>query len=120
MRYALVIFNPKPNSVFGVGKQCVIYGKLEKKFSQPKIFGKSAVEHLGKIELQFKAQDSKNLQHCLVFRSYHRFISIMKAMNLESALLLLEDSLFCYYQYKDVVLVHQMLYQSPQYRVSLH
>ena len=65
----LVVFNPKPfmYGAFGVGKQCVIYGKLEKKFSQysmvqPKILNKSAVENLGKIELQFKAQDSKNLR----------------------------------------------------------
>lgn len=65
----LVVFNPKPfmYGAFGVGKQCVIYGKLEKKFSQysmvqPKILNQSAVENLGKIELQFKAQDSKNLR----------------------------------------------------------
>ncbi|RDU55268.1 hypothetical protein CQA49_02555 [Helicobacter sp. MIT 00-7814] len=65
----LVVFNPKPfmYGAFGVGKECVIYGKLEKKFSQysmvqPKILNQSAVENLGKIELQFKAQDSKNLR----------------------------------------------------------
>ena len=69
MPISLIVFNPKPfmYSAFGVGKQCVIYGKLEKKFSQysmvqPKILNQSAVENLGKIELQFKAQDSKNLR----------------------------------------------------------
>ncbi|MGI0405762.1 DEAD/DEAH box helicase [Helicobacter himalayensis] len=82
----LVIFNPKPfvYSAFGVGKQCVIYGKLERKFSQysmvqPKILNQSAIENLGKITLQFKAKDSKNLRAVMD-------LLVQKVYNLENLL----------------------------------
>ncbi|MGI0438912.1 DEAD/DEAH box helicase family protein, partial [Helicobacter himalayensis] len=82
----LVIFNPKPfvYSAFGVGKQCVIYGKLERKFSQysmvqPKILNQSAIENLGKITLQFKAKDSKNLRAVME-------LLVQKVYNLENLL----------------------------------
>ncbi len=83
----LVIFNPKSfmYSAFGVGKQCVIYGKLERKFSQysmvqPKILNQSAIENLGKITLQFKDKDSKNLRAVIE-------LLVQKVYNLENLLM---------------------------------